>query len=433
MTGPVRRRPRTGLRLRIAATIAGLVVVTVAALGVGVHLLVVENRVREARVAADERLQAALEIRAATGLLSFDARLDDPGVPAELMAALARDGSRATLVSGRGTRTIWAAGRSGDRVLSTVATFRPVDAGVRDLDRALVLAGLAAVLLATLAGGLSANRLSRRLRLAARTARGVADTPDDPAAGTPALRAAVGPGEDEVGDLADAVDAMAARLAQRLRAEQRFTADVAHDLRTPVTGLLTAAALLDDSRPAVLVRDRAEALAVLVEELLEVARLDSGVETAELEHVRLPDVVARAVRRSTDEADQAPDEVTLQVVGEPVVVLTDPRRLQRVLSNLVRNARQHGAPPVEVTVDGSRVVVRDHGPGFDAPLLGSGPQRFRSTAPGRGGGHGLGLVIAAGQAAVLGAPLQLGNAEDGGARVVLDLPDGREPGQGRAD
>jgi signal transduction histidine kinase len=237
----------------------------------------------------------------------------------------------------------------------------------------------------------------------------------------------VGTGQDEVGDLADAVDAMAARLAERLRVEQRFTADVAHDLRTPVTGLLTAAALLDGSRPAVLVRDRAAALAALVEELLEVARLDSGVETAELEHVRLPEVVGRAVERGAAKGEYPAADVTLQVRGDPVVVLTDPRRLERVLSNLVRNARQHGAPPVVVQVEGSKVVVRDHGPGFDARLLEVGPERFRSTRPSRGGGHGLGLVIAAGQATVLGAPLRLGNAADGGAEVVLSLPDGGPP------
>ncbi|WP_375426662.1 ATP-binding protein [uncultured Friedmanniella sp.] len=426
-----RQSRRSGLRLRIAATIAGLVVVTVAVLGVGVHLLVVENRVRQARAAADERLQAALQIRAATGLLSFDARVNDPSVPAELRSAVARDGARATLVSGGSTRRIWAAGRAGDEVLSTVTTFQPADEGVQDVDRALLLAGLAAVLLATGAGALSANRLSRRLRLAARTARTVADStePTSRPAGdaVPSLRSAVGTGQDEVGDLADAVDAMAARLGERLRVEQRFTADVAHDLRTPVTGLIAAAALLDDSRPAVLVRDRAVALSTLVEELLEVARLDSGVETAELEHVRLPEVVTRALQRGVAKGEYTATDVTLQVRGAPVTVLTDPRRLERVLSNLVRNARQHGAPPVVVQVEGPQLVVRDHGPGFEARLLEVGPERFLSTRPGRGGGHGLGLVIAAGQAVVLGAPLRLGNAEDGGAQVVLRLPDGGPP------
>ncbi|HEY0237028.1 MAG TPA: HAMP domain-containing sensor histidine kinase [Friedmanniella sp.] len=425
-----RRRFRTGLRLRIAATIASLVVLTVAALGVGVHLLVVQDRVQEARTTADQQLDAALQIRAATGLLSFDARVDDPALPAVLRAAVARDGARATLVTGGRTRQIWAAGRSGALVLSTETTFRPADNGVREVDQALLVAGLGAVVLASAAGALSAGRLSRRLRLAARTARTVAAQQHVPAPGgadrTPSLRAAVGRGRDEVGDLADAVDAMAARLAERLRAEQRFTADVSHDLRTPVTGLLTAAALLDGSRPAVLVRDRASALAALVEELLEVARLDAGVETAELERVDLPGAVTRAVARVGGHGDH-PEEDVVDVRGEPVLVLTDPRRLERVLSNLLRNAHQHGAPPVEVEVSGRLVAVRDHGPGFDVGLLARGPERFRSSAPGRAAGHGLGLVIAAGQAAVLGATLTLTNATDGGARVLLELPDDGPP------
>jgi signal transduction histidine kinase len=96
-------------------------------------------------------------------------------------------------------------------------------------------------------------------------------------------------------------------------------------------------------------------------------------------------------------------------------VTTDPRRLERVLFNLLANAGRHGKPPIEVTVEGRVIRVRDHGPGFPEDLLAEGPSRFRTGSKDRAGhGHGLGLTIAAGQARVLGAE---------GAVAVLWLPE----------
>ncbi|GAB3659942.1 HAMP domain-containing sensor histidine kinase [Nocardioides korecus] len=426
MALPGVRRPRTGLRLRIAVVITLIVLLAVTGLGVAVHALLVLDRVQQARSGASERIAVAAQVYRRTGLLSFDARVGDRGVPSALLAAVRRDGARATLVTGSGTRTVWAAVRSGGVVLSTRSTLRPADRSLAAVDRSLVAAGTVTVLLAALLGLLSANGLARRLRLAARSAREVAAG----AEGAPSLRESVGRGRDEVGDLADAVDAMAARLRARLAQERQFTADVAHDLRTPVTGLVTAAALLDDSRPAELVRDRAAAMTTLVEDLLEVSRLDRGAEEADLETVDLAETVRRAVHRGLVSGEHAEGEVVLVTSAEPVEVLTDPRRLERVLSNLVRNGLEHGRAPVEVRQEGREVSVRDHGPGFDAALLRDGPRRFRS-GPGRPGGNGLGLVIAAGQAAVLGAPLRLTNPASGGACASLVVPEAAADRPGR--
>lgn len=103
------------------------------------------------------------------------------------------------------------------------------------------------------------------------------------------------------------------------------------------------------------------------------------------------------------------------------VVTTDPRRLERILANVLANALRHGAAPITVEVDGPVVIVRDHGPGFPPDVLRDGPSRFRK-GPGDGtGGHGLGLTIAQGQAGVLDAGLTLANHPDGGALVTLRL------------
>ncbi|MGW4252045.1 sensor histidine kinase, partial [Streptomyces californicus] len=228
---------------------------------------------------------------------------------------------------------------------------------------------------------------------------------------------------DETDELARAVDALTDALNERIEAERRVTADIAHELRTPVTGLLTAAELLPPGRPTELVRDRAQAMRTLVEDVLEVARLDSASERAELQMLPLGEFVSRRIGLLNP-------EVTVRVVHESWVS-TDPRRLERILGNLLGNAAKHGSAPVEVTVEGRVVRVRDHGPGFPEELLRDGPSRFRTGSADRAGhGHGLGLTIAAGQARVLGARLTFRNAAPsgaaegtGGAIAVLWLPE----------
>lgn len=108
------------------------------------------------------------------------------------------------------------------------------------------------------------------------------------------------------------------------------------------------------------------------------------------------------------------------MTGEPAAE-TDPRRLDRIIANLIANAHRHGRPPVEVHVRDTVITVRDHGPGFPAELLAEGPRRFRTGTPERGRGHGLGLTIALGQAEVIGARLEFADAPDGGAICTLTL------------
>ncbi|MFI6502127.1 ATP-binding protein [Nonomuraea typhae] len=222
---------------------------------------------------------------------------------------------------------------------------------------------------------------------------------------------------DEVVAVGRALDRMADALQARLEAERRVTADIAHELRTPVAGLTTAAGLLPPGRPTELVRDRAAVLGKLVEDVLEVARLDAHTDQPVLER-RLLSALAR---RALTAAGAREAEL---VVLRDAEVETDPRRVERILANLVANALRHGRPPVTVTVDGAEVRVADHGPGFPPDMLARlrehGPQRFASGAAARGTGVGLGLTIAAGQARMLGADLEFGDSGSG-AVVTLRL------------
>lgn len=236
-------------------------------------------------------------------------------------------------------------------------------------------------------------------------------------------------------DIAATVDLMADSLGRRLRIERQFTADVAHELRTPVGGLLAATDLLPPGETEDLLRARVRDLRGLVEDLLEISRLDAGAEAPVRARVPLAAVVAEAVARTgldtevsvteapqAPQAPQAPNVASVETAVTVESVETDPRRLERIVGNLVINAHRHGRTPVQVTVEGRTVVVRDHGPGFPADLLLDGPRRFRTGATERGAGHGLGLTIALGQARVLGAELRLDNAPDGGAVATLRLP-----------
>jgi signal transduction histidine kinase len=277
--------------------------------------------------------------------------------------------------------------------------------------------GAAATVLVSLAGLLLGVRTGRRATAAARTAESIANGD---------LDARVRPdGRDEIARLAASVNIMADALGARLEAERRVTADIAHELRTPVAGMSTAVGLLPPGPATDLVTGSVHKLRGLVEDVLEVARLDSGAAQLALEQREMSAMVRRATAGL--------DGVEVRVAADAVVE-TDPRRVERVLANLAANAVRYGRGPVVAVVDGPLVRLRDHGPGFPRDLLAvlhaSGPQRFRTTAPGTG--TGLGLTIAVGQARLLEAELTFDNHPEGGAEAVLRLPAHRTPHAGQS-
>ncbi|MGW4888732.1 two-component system sensor histidine kinase CseC [Streptomyces murinus] len=426
---PVRRMERvglhTGIRWKLSAAIALVAGLVAIALSLVVHNAARVSMLDNARDLANDRVQLAQRNYELSGRTNFpNIKIDDPGMPPALREKVMA-GRRASDVSDRGSGPpdIWAAVPAKDgHVLSLHSHFpdRSMDV-MKDLDQALVIGSIAVVLGGSALGVLIGGQLSGRLRKAAAAAHQVARGETEVR-----VRESIGGVvRDETDDLARAVDAMADALRLRLEAERRVTADIAHELRTPVTGLLTAAELLPPGRPTELVLDRAKAMRTLVEDVLEVARLDSASERAELQDILLGEFVARRV------AAKDPD-IVVRVVHESEVT-TDPRRLERVLFNLLANAARHGRPPIEVSVEGRVIRVRDHGPGFPEALLAEGPSRFRTGSTDRAGqGHGLGLTIAAGQARVLGARLTFRNIRPAGlppelpaegAVAVLWLPE----------
>ncbi|MFF2143368.1 sensor histidine kinase [Kitasatospora sp. NPDC058190] len=397
------------LRRQIATAVAAISVLVAVAVGLLVHQAMIRQHVDQARSSALTALDSALTGYGRSGEVAGPGvTLDDPALPTRLrdLAAGGRQGS--LLATGGQGESMWAAAPVQSGVLSARVDFTQDRRSIADLDRIILITVVAAVFTTVLAGVLVADRISRRLRTAATAARGIA------AGGTDTRIGELVDGRDEVADLAAAVDLMSRTLHRRLEDEQRFTADVAHELRTPLTGLVTAAELLPPGRPTQLVQNRVQALRGLVEDLLEVSRLDADAESPDLSAVPLE----RAVRRTVNLTGL---DVSVGITADREV-RTDLRRLDRILGNLILNAHRHGAGPVELHVDGRRITVRDHGPGYPDDLLHHGPQRFRTNAPERGRGHGLGLTIATGHARVIGATLTFTNHPAGGALATLTLP-----------
>ena len=396
------------LRTKLPLMVAAIAVTMGALFATWVHVSTRDAIREEARTAALRDLDVESRTYLASGISTLTAVLDDPDAPAEVLRR-GWDGELVTYLD-ETTGLAWAGVPvEGARVLVTQTSWTSGLDVLRRVDRNLVLGVLALTLASALAAFLATRTVSGRLRRAERTAQAISD--GDLGA---RVSSSVG-GRDEVTRLAHTIDDLAARMQQRLAAEKRVTADIAHDLRTPLTGLLAAASVLPDGRPTELVRSQVERLRRLVEDLLEVARLDESDQRLDADEVATRALAARALS-----AAEVPD-VDFVILGDATVE-TDPRRVERVLVNLLANAVAHGAPPLRVEVDGRAISVMGSGAGYPEDLMTDGPQRFRTGAAERGHGHGLGLTIAAGQARALGATLTFSNEPGGGARATLELP-----------
>ena len=285
------------LRVRLALAIAIISALVAGGISLAVYQRSTSDRMDRARDSAARQVRTAASIArlrlpggatvAPSGayVLTKDGPLGDAaiggGLPALLLTRVEStpgrvftepvlDGSEPAVYAGTQLRAIGSiyARQSLAADLEELAELR--DALIRLTAAAVVIGGLLGVLVA--------SALSRRLRRSAALARRLA-------AGD--LDARLHPrGRDEIAALGRALDDMAEALGRTIHEldeaaerERSFSADVAHELRTPITGLVAASSLLDDTPEAVMVKERARALAHLVEDLLEVMRLDAGAET----------------------------------------------------------------------------------------------------------------------------------------------------------
>jgi len=240
-------------------------------------------------------------------------------------------------------------------------------------------------------------------------------------------------GTGELHAVAEAFNTMAASVEQLFDARRELVSWASHDLRTPLASLraLVEAAedgLLEPAEYLPSLREQAETLTMLVDDLFELAQIDAGVLTLEVRDILLADVVSSTLRLLGPEA--AARRVALVSDVEPgTAVLAAPEKIERVLANLIANALRHTpadgsvAVRVEQLPRDVHVHVEDSGSG-----LGDGaPQRmfdrfWRADRARSGSGAGLGLAIARGLVEAHGGRIWAENRAQGGARVSFSLP-----------
>ena len=243
-------------------------------------------------------------------------------------------------------------------------------------------------------------------------------------------------GSGELGQLAEEVDAMIARLDGEERARRALVASVSHDLRTPVTALRLLSESIEDgvvdaaTAEAYVMRmgTHVRLLGALIDDLFELSRLESGELRWSMERVALRQLVRDAVDAMRPEAAaRAVDVRAVLEAGDPLA-LGDPARLQRVLFNLIQNAIRHTPPDGSVTVrtelveGGVEIEVVDSGEGIPATERERVFEAFhRLDAARSDGGAGLGLAIARAIVEAHGGRIWIADSA-AGTRVRLRLP-----------
>jgi two-component system sensor histidine kinase MtrB len=384
---------------------------------------------------AEDQPATAGEFRAVLTTSARDAGAQVAAGPVEDVPATLREAVAAGTLSNQYTTTLTEQGVE----VPTLIVGQPVRTAVGDLEfyllfpltaeqrtlgtvqSTLIVGGLVLLLLLAGIAGIVTRQVVRPVRQAAEIAERFADGHLDE-------RMPV-QGEDEVARLAESYNEMASSIQSQIRQleefgalQRRFTSDVSHELRTPLTTVRMAADVLHASRaemvPAlrrssellVAELDRFEAL---LADLLEISRLDAGVAELGAERVDMHGVVTRAVEAVRGIADETGTPLELDLpVGVHAEV--DPRRVERIVRNLVANAIDHSeGKPV-------RVVLR-----ADERAVGLVFNRFwraEESRARRSGGSGLGLSIAIEDARLHGGWLQAWGEIGKGAVFRLTLP-----------
>jgi two-component system sensor histidine kinase KdpD len=223
--------------------------------------------------------------------------------------------------------------------------------------------------------------------------------------------------------------------SERLR--NALLAAISHDVRTPLTALIGLAESLRQSQPplepgrddmARALIDQARELNTLVNNLLDMARLQSGAVSLRMEWQSVEEVVGSAIRAAQPALAGKPVETALP--ADLPLVEFDAVLIERVLVNLLENAARYGAPPIviaaRVTENTLEIVVRDHGPGLPPALKGREDALFekftRGEAESATPGVGLGLAICKAVVDAHRGRISAANAPGGGAQFTIRLP-----------
>jgi signal transduction histidine kinase len=244
------------------------------------------------------------------------------------------------------------------------------------------------------------------------------------------------PGGGEIGHLADRFREMTARLAESEALERNFLMSVSHELRTPLTAIRGHVAALREGvvtdpeaaeESLEIVADAADRLSRLVNDVLDLAKLDAHRFTVLTEEVDMSRLCDRAYSNFAEEARRRSIEYTHESAGEPVII-SDGDRVLQIISNLLANAFRWtpdgGRIDLELSSRNGTITVdvADTGPGIGQEQIERIFRPFWSTD---GRGTGLGLPIARELAVALGGRIELQSELGQGSRFRLVLPSSR--------
>jgi len=235
----------------------------------------------------------------------------------------------------------------------------------------------------------------------------------------------------ELAQLVESFNGMADAVQARIEREQRFSSDVSHELRSPVTALSAAVQSISGksgdlpprtAQAVEIIEQQVVRLDRTVRDLLELSRLDAGATETVMEPIEVRELASRVMAR------HGFGDVPLRATGgaERVRAMGDRRRIERVLVNLLENARDHGGGARSVTVRRSgrhvELVVADAGPGIAVSERSAIFQRFARGAASRSGtGSGLGLAIVLEHARAMGGGVRAEESPEGGAQFTVTL------------
>lgn len=424
----------TSLRRRVTMTALVVLLIVLPITGLAVKAVFDAQAERNLSTLLTGRAQLAQQLaRQNVAPNNLVRRIDADGIRVTLTLRNGQVFGAPAVDPGSGVRQVQVTLAAGQRtrgatlVLSTDTAL--LDGASRTLQRVLFIAGAAALLITAIA-------LILGMRLALAPLDAMTSLARSIAAGRRGGRLQPTRSDTELGRTAVAFDEMLDSLEgaeQTARgAEQhmrQFVADAAHELRTPVTGLQTAAETLLQLGPTapaerreelelLLVRESRRA-GTLVADLLELARIDAGLVLR-----RQPILLKHLAQTQADRLHLMAPDHTVTVVGPELQIQADPDRLTQILANLLDNARHatgdHGT--IEILLNKAfQIVVQDNGPGVPPE---DRERIFQRLVHGeRSRGSGLGLPIARGFARAHGGDLIATDRSDGkpGAAFLLTL------------
>src|SRR6185437_10357474 len=315
-----------------------------------------------------------------------------------------------------------------------------LDNTLRILALALFAGGLITTVLGAVVGRWAASRSLRPLTGVSRAAVAIAGGQLD-------TRLVATTADPDLTGLTSSFNLMVDQLQERIQREARFTSDVSHELRSPLTTLAASLEVLE-ARGGELSPTARHALELLgadlrrfqrmVGDLLEISRSDTGSADVFLEEVSAGELVRRSVDANVRAlpGGVGPPTVTIDPAVGDAWLNIDKRRFERVMANLLENAALYGGGATEVRAepgperdDGRatiRVSVRDHGTGVAPTERAKVFDRFyrghASGQRGAGTGTGLGLALVAEHVRLNGGTVWADEADGGGARFTVELP-----------